>query len=171
MKRTVLLPKELEQRLVSLANLKSEVNGVLLYRPKEEYCPIETIFITGKGTEGHVSSTPERMAIVNEFFEKNPEYNFVKFHTHSKGTIEKFGEYYARNFSEADLEGFKEHFKENKTYIGMLITPETRLLCGLDNPKLEVVKGFPGYASRSKAVDQAVLLIANRLGYELNIEV
>ncbi|MEK6921368.1 MAG: hypothetical protein AABX82_05770 [Nanoarchaeota archaeon] len=91
MTRKVLLPKELETRLNGLTSLVEEVKGVLFYRPQEEYCPLEAIFMTGVGTEGHVQANPGRLEVVNEFFGRNPDYHYVEFHTHCEGTIKKYG--------------------------------------------------------------------------------
>ena len=50
MSRTVLLPRDLAQRLGSLTVFNQEVEGILLYRRNGNYCPVETIFMTGVGT-------------------------------------------------------------------------------------------------------------------------
>ena len=169
MARKVLLPKEIDRKLDRLIELtEDEVNGVLLYRRKNDYCPIEALFMTGVGSEGHVQSQPERMEIVNEFFRRNPDYQYIKFHTHSKGTIARFGDYYARNFSQGDLDGIKEQLKDYKEFMAMLVTPETKLLCGIDNPELLVADDFPGYRNRNQAVIQALNVAAGNLGYDLS---
>lgn len=88
MTRTVLLPKEIDGRLDNLTLLIEEVIGVLLYRRLGDYCPIEALLITGAGgREGRSEPIPERVKTVNEFFKRNPDYQFVEVHTHSRGTI------------------------------------------------------------------------------------
>ena len=166
MSRIVVLPRNMERKLDKLTGLEQEVNGVLFYIEQGGYCPLETLFLTGVGTESHVQSQPERMEIVNEFLKGNPTYQFVKFHTHSKGTIEKFGEYYAQNFSQGDIEGMKRQLEHHRDFIAMLVTPETKLLSGIDNPKLEVVDNFSGYQKKNKAVQSALNVIKRNLGYD-----
>ena len=168
MTRKVLLPRELDGRLSNLTELTEEVDGILLYRRQDDFCPIEALFMTGVGSAGHVQAQPERMEVANEFFRRNPNYQFVKFHTHSKGTIERFGQYYARHFSQGDIDGIKEQLGYDKNFMVMLVTPETKLLCGIDNPELLIVNDFPGYQNRSQAVSQSLNVIAENLGYDIS---
>lgn len=168
MSRKILLPREIDNRLNDLTRVVEEVNGILLYRRREDICPIESVFMTGVGTEGHVQSQPERIEITNEFFKRNPDYRFIKVHTHSQATIDKFGQYYARNFSSQDHEGIKEQLKHDKDFMAMLITPKTKLLYGTDNPELHIVDDFPGYANRSSGVDDSIKVIAQNLGYDIS---
>jgi len=168
MTRKVLLPREIDGRLDNLTGLVEEVDGILLYRRQGDYCPIEALFMTGVGSAGHVQAQPDRMEVANEFFERNPGYQFVKFHTHSKGTIERFGDYYARHFSQGDIDGIKEQLGYDRDFMAMLVTPETKLLSGIDNPELVVVNDFPGYQNRSQAVSQSLKVIAGKLGYDIS---
>lgn len=169
MVRKVLLPREIDNRLNDLTHLVEEVDGILLYRRRvDDTSPVEDIFMTGVGTEGHVQSQPERMEVANEFFRQNPDYQFIKFHTHSRGTIARFGRYYAWHFSQEDLEGIQEQLQYDRAYMAMLVTPEAKLLHSIDNAELHIVSDFPGYAQRSRAVDQAVKVIAQNLGYDLS---
>lgn len=174
MQRKVLLPRELERRLDTLAKVEQEVGGVLLYRQKEIYCPLEKLFITGVGSVGNVQSIPERMEIVNEFFKRNTNYRFVKFHTHSVGTIRECGEYFATHFSQQDIEGvegdggMKQRLREDSKYIAMLVTPETKLLYGNGCLSLRVVNEFRGYRNRSRGISQSLRTIAKNLGYDID---
>jgi hypothetical protein len=168
MTRTVLLQKHIDSRLQDLTGIVEEVNGILLYRNRSDYCPIETIFVTGVGDEGNVKSVPERMRIVNEFLRKNLDYNFVKFHTHSIGTIERFGKYYATNFSQLDIECIEDQIKQDRTHMALLITPETKILKGIDNPALEIVDSIPALQKRSDAIIESMKLIAKTLGYTID---
>ena len=168
MARKVLLPREINGRLDSLTELVEEVDGILLYRRQGDYCPIEALFMTGVGSAGHVQAQPDRMEVANEFFRRNPDYQIVKFHTHSKGTIARFGKYYARQFSQGDIDGIKEQLRYDRDFMAMLVTPETKLLSGIDNPELMVVNGFHGYQNRSQAVSQSLKVIAENLGYDIS---
>lgn len=166
MTRTVLLPRELERKLDKLAELDEETNGALFYRQEDTYCQLEQIFLTGVGDEGNVQASAERVMVVDKFLERNPDYGFVKFHVHSAGTIKRYGEKYAQEFSAGDLDGYKRHFKEDPRFIAMLVTPEIKLLCGIDNPVLKVVESFPGYLNRSRAVKEVLERIKRELGAE-----
>ncbi len=167
MTRTIILPTELENKLNNLTNLVEEVDGVLLYRRLGDYCPIEALFMTGVGNVEHVRAQPERIKVANEFFRENPDYRFVKFHTHSKGTIDTFGVHYATNFSSGDIDVIKEMLRDDPEFIAMLVTPATKLLCGIDNPKLMVVNNSPRYRDRNQAVGEALRIIAGNLGYDI----
>ena len=166
MARRIILPRELDVRLNNLAGMVEEVNGILLYRRQEDLCHLEGIFMTGVGEEGHVQAEHDKIVIANEFFRRNPEYKYVKFHTHSIGTITKYGDYYSDHFSEGDIETYKEQLKENKEFIAMLITQKTKLLCGIDNPTLEIVEDYPGFEKRKQAVRDAFYIIKRNLGYD-----
>lgn len=165
MTRTIILPSEINTKLDNLANLVEEVNGILLYKPRKETCPLEALFVTGVGNEGHVQSTQQGLDVANTFFREFPDYKFIKFHTHTKGTIKRYGEYYAKHFSSGDIEGIKEQLKEDRNFIALLATPETKLLCGIDNPTLRYTT-FKGYKECNRFVDHTLKTISKRLGYE-----
>ncbi|MBU0958740.1 MAG: hypothetical protein KKB31_02215 [Nanoarchaeota archaeon] len=167
MVRKILLPKEMDEKLDNLAGLVEEVNGILLYKRMGDSCPVDGLFMTGVGNVGHVQASPERIEIANKFFRRNPGYQFIKLHTHSKGTIRRFGNYYARHFSQGDIDGIKEQLKHDRDFIAMLVTPEVKLLSGIDNPTLSVVEGFSGYQNRKSFVNQELKTIARNLGYNL----
>lgn len=169
MARTVVLPREIEKRLDTLALLAEEVDGLLLYRQRGEYCPIDSLFLMGIGNEGHVSPQIDRVRVANEFFSRNPHYRCVSFHTHTAGTIRACGDYFARNFPKQDIDEFRRQIGFDANYIGMLATPETKLLYGADNPTLAVVQSLPGYRERSMAVSTALRRVAAELGCNLEM--
>jgi len=184
MSRIVLLSREFERRLDNLATLEEEVNGIFLYMlqqiPQEyrlfgvlslftlqkEYCPLEALFMTGVGDELHVQASPERIEIANEFFKRNPAYQLVKFHTHSRGTLRKYGSHYASHFSGDDITTYKKRLEEDQDFIGMVATPEMKLLYGRDNPKLRIVEDFPSEAERR--ITEELSDIARSKGYDLS---
>jgi len=142
-RRVVLLPREFEKRLDNLALIEDEINGILMYKSQEgqyeQYCPVLHLYVTGMGTPSHVQADEQRMAVVNEFFQRHLEYGAVKFHTHSKGTITRFGQHYATNFSLGDIDSYKEQIVHDPEFIGMVTTPSAKLLCGKDNPLLRII--------------------------------
>ena len=132
MARKIILPEEINEKLDNLADLVEETNGILLYRRRGNSCPVEGLFMTGVGNAGHVQAYPERIKIANEFFKRNLKYQFVKFHTHSKGTIRRFGDYYSRHFSPEDINGIEEQLRHDREFIAMLVK------CVLKNGKLKM---------------------------------
>jgi hypothetical protein len=167
MTRNIFLPQELDLRLTELTELKNEVNGILLYKQNHNICPIDAMFITGVGNEGHVQSLNERVEIVNAFLGINPSYSLVKFHTHSKGTILTYGEYYGHHYSEADIKGIKEQLKHDENFIALLVTPYVKLVSGIDNPKLITIPNYTEYVQNRQHIEQSLKSIANQLGYSL----
>ena len=166
MARTVVLPREIDTKTTTLASrLQEEVHGVLLYSPVQTLCPIDYLLVTGIGTQSHVQALPRRLDLLNEFFRRNPGYNFVKFHTHSQGTINEFGEYFTNNFSSGDIRSYEEQLKTNHDFIGMVVTPRTKLLYAPDNPTIRVVDGFPQDAN--VRIHQELTDIARTMGCDL----
>lgn len=168
MTRIVLLPRNLESKLDNLTELVEEVNGILLYRPRVNECLLEAMFITGLGTEGHVISEQKRIELANQFFKKNPNYKFVRFHTHSKGTIKKYSSYFAKHFSQGDIDSIKEQLKLDRTFIAMLVTPERKLLSGIDNPHLEITPDSSYLQDRNNFISTALRKIAETKGYDIS---
>ncbi len=167
-RRVVALPREIEKRLNNFTALELELNGVIFYQPREELCPLETLFVMGVGTEERVQSSPERLEVANEFLRINPQYHYVEFHTHSEGTIRRYGDYYATHFSPGDFATMRNKLRDDQRYIHLLATPRMKLIFGVDNPELVVLNDFPGYRERSLRVNQAIDEIARRKGYNFN---
>lgn len=146
-RRLIMLPEEIDARLDTLADLRDEANGILIYGiqvgERGAHCrPVYTSVMTGVGTPGHVDVEPERLEVVNEFLSRNKDYAMVKFHTHSRGTIKSFGSSLARNFSGGDIEGYEECLADEPRLVFMVATPETKLLYGRGDLSLKVVQDF-----------------------------
>lgn len=169
MGRIVLLTPELSERLDGLTKVEDEMNGVLFYKPQNtestQYCPLIKLFLTGVGSPGHVISEPQRIEIVNDFLRANSEYSFVKFHTHSVGTIRLYGNYYSSNFSEGDIQSYNEQIRFDPNFIGMLVTSQTKLLYGLDNPILKPARCTSN--SEEEKITSQLATIASKKGYSL----
>lgn len=168
MPRTVILPSDIDRRLRILTVLEREVTGVLFYRQVGEYCSIDSAFTTGVGTDEHVSKMPARVRMANEFLRTRPEYRFIDFHTHTEETVRRYGPYYARNFSLPDMEENRRNLSDDRAYIAMLVTPDTKLVYGADAPRLEVIdeNKLPRYAERKAMVRESLDDIARRFGYD-----
>lgn len=166
-RRVILLPRSLSLKLNNLTSMEDEMNGVLIYKSQEKrhekYCPVLHLYLTAMGTPNHVQADPQRMEVANELFQNHPEYGYVKFHTHSKGTIAKFGEYFATNFSSGDVESYEEQITHDPDFIGMVVTPSTKILYGKDNPILrEIDQDVPIIGAR---INEELRAIAKRKGY------
>jgi len=165
MGRNVLLPIGISKRLDVLAGLNEEVNGILLYESQGDSCPIKKLFMLGVGSEGSVWAQQDRLEVADEFLRRYTTYNYVRFHTHSKGTIEKFGDYYAWHFSEEDIKIIGTRLKSNEDFIAMLVTPRTKLLCGKDRPRLRITKNPLEYEEIDRVLEQRLKRIGKDLGY------
>lgn len=166
MKRKIILPKVLSDRLDELAKLENETNGVLFYRNRgnqENECPCEGIYITNVGTEGHVQAPADKINLINQFLQRNPEYRFIKFHTHTIGTIRRYGQHYATNFSEGDIAGIKAQLKAEREFIALLITPERKLISGIDNPELVVAERVLEYEMNHQRIHEQLQGIGREL--------
>ncbi|MBS3174239.1 hypothetical protein J4399_07820 [Candidatus Woesearchaeota archaeon] len=100
------------------------------------------------------SFLPEAFAVVREAI-----------NTHSIGTIKVFGEYYATNFSQEDINIYEEQIKHDSRFIGLVITPQTKLLYGRNNPILKIIdQPIPKI---SYQINNEIRKIASQRGYEL----
>ncbi len=165
MARRILLAHEFSERLDLLARGPQEVNGVLLYARKGTLCPIEYLFITGQGDERHVSADPQHILILNAFFRSNHSYRVIKFHTHTSRTMQRFGQHHNTNFSRADIREYDKQLQYDPEFIGMVVTPHTKLLYAPDHPTLHLIEGFPKVADDK--IQNELQAIARMQGYEL----
>jgi|GEM_PF-1497454 len=102
-----------------------EVSGVFLCRKDEGELVVLKMVFSGSGTEGNVSPAKSIVNAVNELLDNHARYRFIDFHTHSVGTVRNHGDYYANNWSDGDLQNFKD---QGEGYTAMLVTPEKVLL-------------------------------------------
>ena len=169
-KRVVRIPQELsnklEGRLKKLVDLKEETNGVLLYVPIEgpDYidCRVDELYMTAVGTLGHVIADPVRMAIINEFFQRHPEYRFIKWHAHSKGT----GRYWHKRLSSGDMDSYREQLRHDPEFMGMMVSPSGRILVARGPAEMKVVPTWAGFEEKSRHLHEEILRAANSLGYD-----
>ena len=123
--------------------------------------------MTGVGTTGHVQADPRYMQVLNMFFDQHPSYRFIKFHTHSKGTIARHGRYFAENFSSEDIAGIQEQLGYDDRFIALLVTPVKKVLVGRDRPELVVVPDDHHFLERDQQIRQELQSIASQSGIEL----
>ena len=120
--------KEEMQKLAKLPRATyNEVTGVSVYHIATKAFPYDSIggsVITGMGGPGSVTQDDKILSEVNRFLGQNHNYGYVVFHTHSIGTIEEYGEYYAYNFSDTDESRIRKNGLDDADYREMLITPK-----------------------------------------------
>ncbi len=168
MSQIVALPKTLENTLDALIAVNQESNGVIWTKRKGRINVCTSIFMTGIGDDSHVEANEERIRLVNVFLEKNPQYCFVKFHTHTYATIQKHGEYYAEHFSTGDIQGYQEQLQHNPDFLAMVVTPVKKLLYGRDNPELVVIADPKNFLQESAIIDLSVRIMARFLNINLD---
>lgn len=165
-RRRILLPRSLDARLKNLAELQQETNGALLYVPQvrsanEIDCRVDALYMTAVGTAGHVRAEPQRMAIVNCFFERNSEYLFVKWHTHCRGT----GEHWFTRLSQGDIDSYEAQLQDDSRFIGMMASPLRTLLYGRGELDYSLVEDTSTSRARGEHVSRELQISARELGY------
>ncbi|WP_414837302.1 hypothetical protein ACK3SF_03480 [Candidatus Nanosalina sp. VS9-1] len=124
----IFIDKEFLQNLRHAANTyNEEITGLLICRKEGKDWTVLKTLKTGVGDEQSVSPDEARLRAANQLIENYAKYRLVEFHTHSVGTIHRYGPKYAESWSEGDIENFKE---QGEGYIGMLVTPKKVLLKG-----------------------------------------
>lgn len=122
------IPAEYIGKIHEKTQYQEEITGIMICRRKGRDWTALKVFLTGVGTEGSVSPDTDRIQACNELTDEHGgKYALVEFHTHSAGTIDRHGDYYAENWSDLDLENFEE---QDDGYVGMLFTPEAILING-----------------------------------------
>lgn len=141
MDRKILLPNELKEELFGLTRRNNEVRGFLLYRPTicdgSLICPLEEHITLAEGTESSVLMDQLNSRLMQEFLSQT-NYVFLDSHTHSEGSVARYGEYVASNFSYGDLYEFAKTRRTNPQYLHLLITPKRLLLNGENAEIIEV---------------------------------
>ena len=164
MKRIVILPNEIADTLYRLTSLSDEFSGSLLYRQQGNLCLVETLFGTGSGNEGGVETDRREDEILNTFFREFPDYKSIDVHTHTEETVRTYGEKYSWNFSQGDATTMEAKLRENLDYMAMLVTPDTRILMGRDDPVLRV-EDYRDFKMYEKLVSEALVNIRRNLWY------
>ncbi len=125
-KRIIVLPASLKDTLKEIANKYNECAGALFYLPRKYehavVCPLSHILILKEGTPGAVTLDYYDIKKIEKIL-NNTRLNYILFHTHSTGTIEKYGAYYGTNFSEQDKQIINRFLRTRRDHISMLVTP------------------------------------------------
>lgn len=170
MSRRVLLSEDFRSgrfriNLNRLVQFERAVSGLFLYKPNDQYCAVEGVFMTGVGIEGDIQVDQQRNAAAEEFFRRNPKYRGIEFHTHSSGTIATLGSHYATSPSDLDIREYDGRLRTDPDFIGAIVTPERILLYGRDKPTLRTTIAFPH--KEHGEVNAKIRKIAQELGCNL----
>lgn len=119
----VFLPEKFRDSLVDNASrYKEEIAGFFICRKAgRDYTALKMV-MTGVGDEQSVDPSSRKYDALNELLNKHKKYEYVDFHTHSRGTINKYGDGYGKDWSRGDIDNFE---RASDGYIGMLFTPDT----------------------------------------------
>lgn len=119
----VFLPEKFRDKLMSNADIyNEEIAGFFICRKVgRDYTALKMI-LTGIGDEQNVDPNSTKYDALRELLNKYQKYDYVDFHTHSRGTIDKYGDKFGQGWSERDRENIRS---KSDGYIGMLFTPET----------------------------------------------
>ncbi len=128
-KTTVYIPEKIHSYLKFETQQDAENQGVLVYREHPGADNEDDIFIeyklpTGRGTPGRVEPQQEKLDVLHQFMEDNPEYRGIVYHTHSEGTLEEFGEIYGHNFSPGDMPQISSEKPSGYEDWELLVTPD-----------------------------------------------
>ncbi|MBP7708763.1 hypothetical protein KA107_03685 [Candidatus Pacearchaeota archaeon] len=158
-KRNIIIPGEISSELKGLVEQRNESQGVLLYSAYpadgELICPVFNFYKTGEGTPGHVSADERKLQAINSFLRQNSGvYSPIIWHSHSRGTVETFGDYFARNFSQEDLRVINKRTSEDPLYLAMLSTPIAHLVSGKGDVSLTFINDFEGFQERNAEINR-----------------
>jgi hypothetical protein len=126
---TVYIPEKINEYLKFESRQEAESQGVLVYREHSRAGNEGDIFVeykipTGRGTPGQVESQQEKLDVLHQFMEENPEYRGIVYHTHSEGTLDEFGEVYGHNFSPGDMASIEDTKPPKYDDWELLFTPD-----------------------------------------------
>ena len=65
------------------------------------------------------------------------------------------------------IRSYDEQLKYNPNFIGMVVTPRTKLLYAPDKPTIQLVDGFPN--SANQRIHDELTQIASDMGYDLGV--
>ena len=167
------LLRRFEKRLRKLTLLPAEINGCLIYLPINNKDFIVYSRILGSNSSDvNTEANPQRLYITQEFLKENPEYGFVEFHTHTKNTIKKYGEYHAKNLSANDIEAILKNYCSNDIYRHLLVTPQVLKLHKINGKSIipisfSLIEDIELQQELEDSVNIKFIELENRLGIHL----
>lgn len=168
----VVLSKNHYEQITLATEINNEVTGVLIGGEEiingDTYFTTNYVYVLGVGTAGSCLPEQRKIDVVNrivkEMNEEGKAYTMIQFHTHTKGTIEKYGEYYTDHFSSGDYNSFEaaERESERGIYNHVLFTPTHILTWGKTKLSVLVTK------NKNAIIDDNQLEFHQRFIKELN---
>ena len=140
----IIVPSHLHEKLKKLAEFKQEINGFFVYTPDEiggkTFWRVHSFHMLGRGSAEHVRARASHLNAANVFLQElrkrapRAGYDFIKVHTHCRGT----GEQWFHRFSKQDLEAVREELLENPGFTLMMYSPTHQIATGHPNNKYTV---------------------------------
>lgn len=118
----IILSRPLARKLAELPKLYEETVGVLFANINNGIEFYSSLRLLGIGEPGEVTTDREYTKVANTIIDNDRDAITREFHTHSRGTVQKYRSYYAEKFSRGDL---KYISKRDIGYAHFLVTPET----------------------------------------------
>ncbi|MFH0713859.1 MAG: hypothetical protein V1722_04750 [Candidatus Micrarchaeota archaeon] len=175
-KITIVVPRHLHEKVKRLAELNVETDGAYFYTPQvskgRTLWLVHSFIQLGRGSEVHVQAHPESIRAGNALLthlrsqKNNPDWEFIKVHTHCRGT----GKYWFDKFSSQDLDAVKEQLKEeSQKFTAMMYSPTHHLVAGHpDNEyRIKVIDSTEQHRQNSRKVESIFNRIAKLKGIHL----
>jgi hypothetical protein len=165
--KRILIPKYLVNQLKGLTKYPSGVNGVLFFREterSEEFLDhvVDANYLTNFGPGVHLKMREGGREILDKFFEENPEYRGINWHTHDLTTDEKWH----RRFSIEDIEFYENELARDKSFIGMMISPVHSTIYCKEDLQVNAVGNSDEFKINKGIIRSQLHDIRIRLGYK-----
>lgn len=118
--KTYYIPEVILSTLFEIAESENEHSGFLFVDPRTNKV-IGFYDVTRLSNEGFVEPDKNKVRLVEEI-KKKVSLETIEYHIHSYGTIERYGEYYLTEPSDADLENIVENLNKDPNYKHLLIS-------------------------------------------------
>lgn len=165
--KRILVPKYLVNQLKGLARCDHGVNGVLFFRETEESGEfldhvVDANYLTNFGPGIHIRMREGGREILDKFFEENPGYRGINWHTHSPSTDKRFH----KRFSAEDIEFYESELKRDPNFIGMMISPIHSAIYCKENLQVGTTTNSNEFKTNKEIIRTQLHDIRERLGYK-----
>ncbi|MEW5955586.1 MAG: hypothetical protein AB1626_03560 [Candidatus Micrarchaeota archaeon] len=155
--------------------MEHETNGFLIYTPDKvagkTLWRVHSFHMLGRGSAYHVKAHPYYLKAANAFLQElrrrdpRARYEFMKAHTHCRGT----GEQWFNRFSGGDLEAVKVELPENPGFTLMMYSPTHHLATGhpRNEYRIVVVPSQPAHVENTEHLNVIYRETVRRKGIRL----
>lgn len=156
--RSLIIPRELIEKIRKYCPEKEGVNGVVIARELNGlYLDAKRVVFLGTGDLPNLRQDDLKADSVYEFLRRHdPVYRAVDFHTHDTDRL----------FSEREFEMLQKASRKNQIYTHLLVTPNKQALYGAHRPDL-FVSTSRDYQHEGTAVKHSLDVIAKKFGVSL----